>query len=214
MTKGSNNLMGTSFYVEAILKGEITDLKKQLDEISYLKKIGNTSVLKYEIVHLAGEYPNSTIEFSGKYINLEFFFSKQTPYQYKDNLLILISLIGFLNWSYDIKFGSIYRYIVEALGQNFENLIKEDDQKIHGLKERVKSLNESNCSLSNKIIILSDENRNFSKSLDLHRKFSHDILSKLKGRLGGLNESSNFTIPINIDVGLMKKVELEIGYNR
>lgn len=203
----------TSFYLDAILKRDITELKDRLNEPKYIMRVQDDNLLRYAILDGAGTH-KGFIEFANDHICLRFFFEKQDPLQYKNNLLMLISLIVFLKDIYEVKLDNIYGYITEALVQNWENIIKDQSKSIEELKERVDILNESNCSLSYRLIALSRENKKASMDSALYKEFSKNILDKSKSISSGKIAKNHITLtPMSIDLEIIKRVEESLNHN-
>lgn len=187
-------------------------VKGKLGELKQIKRLSENPLLKYEILDKKGS--NSLLEISDTYISLRFFFAEQDIAVYKNNMIVFISLIAFLKEHYDFDFEDIYGYIVGALNQNFKNVRKDQTTALEGLKDRVKSLNESNSLLSYQIIELSLENSKLLKERDLYREFSGSVIAKVSERAGSRSqEDYSILDSLGIDLELTKRVEncLTIG---
>lgn len=191
MAKDENVEMESAFYAGATLKSEFAEVKKWINGLKSFRIISDGNVLKYEMHEGKTGKPNGLLELSADHICLRFFFAKQDRLVYGKALLTFISLIALLKDSYDVRFEDVYGYIIAALGQNWHGLVKDQSFAIGQLRERVVSLDESNCSLSLRIMDLSRENAKVSSELSLHKRFS----SSMMGRLNAV-EPGNEYIPL------------------
>ena len=155
------------------------------------------------------------MELTDNYLSFRFFFEKQDYSIYNDNLLGFLSVIAFLADLYEIKISSVYGYIVEALGQNWINTVKDQAQIINGLRDRVRSLNESNCLLSHQLIGASRRNKRIFLDLTTYEEFSKQILDRIKQQNAGRLENNDVILTrLGIDFELVKKVEVSLAASK
>jgi len=181
--------LNTCFYVTASLNCTIDQLRVKL-KLENLKILPDGKILKYEMYY-SDSKDVSLLEFSDKHISLIFFFDKPSHYLYNRNLIAFLSLIISLKDSYTVNFDNLYSYIIEGLNKNWNNISKDQNQIIEGLKTQTKMLAESNCELSYQLVKCFAENKTISKELDLYREFSKEVIAKLKT---SKNTSENWDI--------------------
>lgn len=214
MTKENVIALSTSFYANAQLKSNMIEVKQKLNEFKHARLLNDGPILKYEISKLDQNKQTFILELTDEHISLRFFFKKQDYAIYKDGLLTFISLIAFLGDLYEAKLDSIYEYIVEALGRDWQHTVKRQDQVVEGLKERIKVLNESNCRLSHQLIAMLYENKRLSADSSLYKEFSKSVVDSIKEE-SNISEKDYVALTrLGVDLSLIKKVESNFIKNR
>lgn len=205
-------VLSSSFHVNATLKGDIDAVKTMLSGWEHLKILGNGMPLRYEIQKKGNKQHNSVVELSGSRISLRFFFGRQSDDDCRENLLTLMSIIAHLKGLYEVKLEDIYEYVVDSLGRVHKHPEKDDSALVNGLKERIRILNESNCSLAYQLISSSKENVALSRSLSLHKKFSHAVMDRFIGEGKSVQlDYPNELKSIGIDQELAIRIESDLS---
>jgi hypothetical protein len=207
-------ILSTSFHAGGALKSEMTVVKNQLRELPHLKILSDGNTLKYELLKTGVDKNNGLLELTDSSITLSFFFKKPESSSYKDNLVSFICILVYLKEFYDIRFSDLYSYIVEALNQNWHNVVKDQNKVFWSLKERINVLNKSNCTLSNQIVDLSRKNHLLSIDLALYKEFSRDILYKVEQMGGHSGGNHGILATFGIDPDSINKVESSLKENR
>ncbi len=201
--------MSSSFHVDAKLNCNISELREHIDKLGHPAIAINDDKLKYEISNGSREKTRTILELSNEYICLWFSFSKKDLSIYRDNFLKFISLLEFLKGIYTVNFDNIYCYVVEALSQNWHDVVKDQSQVIENLKERIRSLDESNCSISYQLIGLSKENRQILADLSIYKDFVGRITRRVKE--DSSKSSNNALAYLGIEPDLIKRLETELN---
>lgn len=177
-------VLGVCFRVGAKLKCDRQKVEKELTRLKILKRVSDSSKLKYEIVKIEGGNDQSILELSEDCICLIFFQRRQSTASYSSNLVTLLSLIPSLEVFYEIEFGDLYGYVIEALKYGWHNTVKSERLLIESLKERIFVLNDSNCRLSYQVVKLSKMNASIKSELSVYRQFSKKIVDAAGGGNG------------------------------
>lgn len=202
-----NGFFSSTFYARATLKSDISIVESYLNRLRYLKKIASSKALIYEISNPKIER-QSTIEISSQHINLQFFFREPSIQLYRDNLLTFISLIGMLNNFYEVQLSEIYKYVIDSLGQTWQNTVKDQQNVIENLKYRIKNLDESNFILSNNLINLIREKAQLSIEFHVYKDFCNNVIANAKEKALLINSKhSTILTEMGIELELIKNAE-------
>lgn len=214
MKKEAKEDLTGSFHTKAKLITGINTVADYLNKVGHLRKLLDNRSLRYEVLE-KDTNKGSILELSDTYIDLKFFFKNQDAHTYKDKFIVFVSLIGILDGFYEVRLGDLYRYLIEALNQNWQNTIKDQNSIINGLKDRIKSLNESNCLVSYQLIKLSKENVNLLADLSLYKKFCNSAIdmAKEKGPSSHTKDYAPLTT-LGIDLELIQKIEYELNNSK
>lgn len=179
-----------------------------MSKIKQAKILQDTPILKYEICERANNHGNCLLELSENHIILRFFWQANSDPEYRRNFIGFISLIGILSEHYEVELADMYDYIIEALDRNFVDILKSQSNIIDNLKERIKILDASNCTISNELVCLSSMNIHTTKSMELLREFGRSVIkqSEFKEKVQRLNNHAILT-SLGVDSELIVKVE-------
>lgn len=206
-------ILGTCFRVGAVLKCDRQSMVKRLAKLKSLERIADSSKLKYTIMKTGRKDDASILELSDDCICLLFFCRKPSNAGYNSNLVIFLSLMLTLEEFYAVEFGDLYRYVIEAINNRWQNTIKDDPSVIESLKERIGVLNDSNCRLSHQLVRLSNINSSIMAELPVYKQFSKRIIDASRESEGHRkNELKSYILAeTGMDPEELRRVELYLN---
>jgi len=198
--------LSRSFHTNATLITNIGSVKKDMEKLKGFKLLEENAALKYKIT-TSNDCNDSLIELACNHISLTFFSESNNHAVYKDNFTAFISLVAFLKEHYEIHLDSIYGYIMDILDNEWRGISKDQSHLIGSLKERIKSLDESNRILSYALIDSSRANIQVGRERTVYAEFSKCIIGNLNSRGKSKSDDHSILLSLGVDQQLVKKVE-------
>ena len=142
-------MLRSSFRVSATLLSGLSLLEMRLGSNPALKQISRGTRLSYALVCGPGAAESQVIEFDTSYISYTYLFENPGMSVYSTNLARFLAILGFVDGLYDVKLGSLYAYILEAIDPSANAIDSHRDAaRFEAMSDMLESLNQSNMSLA------------------------------------------------------------------
>ncbi len=209
----NDNVLGVCFRVGAKLKCDRQSLVKSSEGLKNLKRIDGKPILRYAVIKAREDDSMDILELSDDYICLFFTCRKQGSASYNSNLVLFLSFMPWLDEFYDIKFGDLYSYVIEAINHGWSNTVKSDPEMIKSLKKRIFALNDSNCKLSQQLVMLSNVKDSVIAELAIYRKFSKRVVEAARenGESGKNGAMSYLLAETGMDAEELRTVKIYLN---
>ena len=152
---GAQSLLTSSFKADAVLISGPCILEKRLRMNPALKGVSHGTILRYALLSGPDSIGGQIIEFGQSHITYTYPTDVQTVNLYSDNLSKFIAILGFVDDLYEIKFHSLYTYVLEAIDPEMHAL--RADMGIacdESVLDKLETLNSANISLAKSLIKL------------------------------------------------------------
>lgn len=183
----SEELLYSSFCVEARLKCSMQQLRKRLASVPSLKLTSHGTRLRYEVI---GDGDKRVLELESGAIRFVFYFAKPDDSIFPANLMRLFAVLAMVDDLYDIKLGSVYSYVIDALGKQVPQYGSGGMNRgpVDRLSRNVEGLTFANSKLSHAIYDKSASEKALKEKLQACKGFCAAVIGAISRRGPDINE--------------------------